>query len=138
MRTMLKEGGQALVEFALITPVLFVFLFGVIDIGMLMIHRTTIQYAVREGAHYASVHDDCTEIQDTTKHLAGSAITDASTVSVAYEDDPAPAGSMVKVSAPFDWEFPLLARFGVAAIHKQVSGEAMLELEVTDAGGCGP
>ena len=134
---MKKEKGQALVEFALITPVLFVLLFGMIDLGMMMIHRATIQYAVREGAHYATLHDDCTDIQATTKELAGSAIPDASTVTVAYEEDPAPAGSMVKVSAPFDWEFPLLARFGVVAIHKRVSGEAMLELEVT-GGGCGP
>jgi hypothetical protein len=135
---MKKERGQALVEFALLTPVLFIFLFGVIDMGMLILHRSTLQYAVREGAHYATLHDDCEDIRATTKDLAGNAIDDSSTVSVAYEQDPAPIGSMVKVSAPFDWEFPLLARFGVIAIHKRVEGEAMLELEVTDAGGCGP
>ena len=135
---MTRQRGQALVEFALVTPLLFIFLFGTVDMGLLLIHRMILTHAVSEGAHYATVHDDCPDIQAVTADLGGSAITDGSTVSVSYEEDPAGAGSMVRVSAPFDWEFPLLSRFDVAAIHSNVAGEAMLEMEVADAGGCGP
>jgi len=130
--------GQTLVEFALVLPIIVILLFGIIDFGLMLNHRITLQHAVREGARYAAVHDGCTDIQDRTKDRAGSAISDRNTVSVSYEQNPAPDGSTVKVSAPFDWQFPLMSRFGVGAIHGHASGEAMLELEVTDAGGCGP
>jgi len=129
--------GQTIVEFALIAPVFFILLFGIIDFGLMLNHRITLEHAVREGARYAAVHDGCTDIQDRTKDRAGNAISDRNTVSVSYEQNPAPDGSTVKVSAPFDWQFPLMSRFGVGAIHGHASGEAMLELEVTDAGGYG-
>ena len=133
-----SERGQTLVEFALILPIIVILLFGIIDFGLMLNHRITLQHAVREGARYAAVHDGCTDIQDRTKDRAGSAISDRNTVSVSYEQNPAPGGSTVTVSAPFDWQFPLMSRFGVGAINEHVSGKGMLELEVTDAGGCGP
>jgi len=133
-----SSRGQTLVEFALVFPIIVILLFGIIDFGLMLNHRITLEHAVREGARYAAVHDGCTDIQDRTKERAGGAIPDRNTVSVSYEQNPAPDGSTVKVSAPFDWQFPLMSRFGVGAIHGHASGEAMLELEVTDAGGCGP
>jgi len=133
-----SSRGQTLVEFALVFPIIIILLFGIIDFGLMLSNRITLQHAVREGARYAAVHDGCTDIQDRTKERAGNAIPDATKVSVSYEDNPAPGGSTVKVSALFDWQFPFLSRFGVGAIHGHVSGKAMLELEVTDAGGCGP
>jgi len=133
-----SSRGQTLVEFALVFPIIIILLFGIIDFGLMLSNRITLQHAVREGARYAAVHDGCTDIQDRTKERAGNAIPDATKVSVSYEDNPAPGGSTVKVSAPFDWKFLFLSRFGVVGIPGHVSGEAMLELEVTDAGGCGP
>ena len=138
-----SSRGQALVEFAIVFPFIVIFLFGIIDLGLMLNRRITLEHAVREGARYAAVHDACTDIQDRTKERAGNAIPDRNTVSVSYEDNPAPGGSTVKVSAPFDWKFPFMSVFSwfhddVGEIHGHVSGEAMLELEVTDAGGCGP
>ena len=135
--------GQTLIEFALIAPVFVILLFGIIDFGLMLNQRITLEHAVREGARYAAVHDGCTDIQDRTKERAGNAIPDRNTVSVSYEQNPAPDGSTVKVSAPFDWKFPFMSVFSwfrddVGEIHGNVSGKAMLELEVTDAGGCGP
>jgi hypothetical protein len=133
-----SSRGQTLVEFALILPIIVILLFGIIDFGLMLNHRITLQHAVREGARYAAVHDGCTDIQDRTKDRAGNAIPDRNTVSVSYEDNPAPAGSTVKVSAPFEWQFPLMTRFGVGSIDTSVSGSGRLELAVSSAGGCGP
>ena len=129
--------GQTLIEFALIAPVFFILLFGIIDFGLMLNNRITLEHAVREGARYGMVTGDCTAIQQRTADRAGDIIT-ASDVTISYSSDPAMPGDTVKVSAPFDWQFPLMSRFGVGAIHGHASGEAMLELEVTDAGGCGP
>lgn len=55
-------GGQALAEFALIVPILFLVVLGVIEAGRFIFHHELINHAAREGARYAIVHgsrSDC-------------------------------------------------------------------------------
>jgi hypothetical protein len=46
--------GQSLVEFALVAPVLFLLLFGVIEFGLLVFAVTSAQFAALQGARAAS------------------------------------------------------------------------------------
>jgi len=131
-----SSRGQTLVEFALVLPIIVILLFGIIDFGLMLNHRITLQHAVREGARYGMVTGDCAAIQQRTADRAGDIIT-ASDVTVSYSSDPAMPGDTVKVSAPFDWQFPLMTRFGVGSIDTSVSGSGRLELAVSSAGGCG-
>lgn len=48
--------GQALVEFALILPVLLLLLVGIFDLGRAVLASGTLTAAVREGTRYAIVH----------------------------------------------------------------------------------
>lgn len=48
--------GQALVEFALVVPVLLLLTFGVFDLGQMIWQSNTLAFASREGARYAIVH----------------------------------------------------------------------------------
>lgn len=48
--------GQALVEFALVAPVFFLLLFGIIEGGRFILYYETLSNATREGARYAIVH----------------------------------------------------------------------------------
>jgi len=136
--------GQNLVEFALIAPIMFLFLFGLIDFGMFLNHRIDAQHAVREGARYAAVHVGCTDIQNRTAERAGD-LFDAAQVTVRYlDEDGAPvtsaaAGDTVEVSAPFSYNFSLISRFGIpgASGTVNVPASARLEMAVT-TGGCGP
>ena len=50
-----KQGqqSQALIEFALISPVLLLLVFGIIDIGRAVFYYDTLNHAVREGARTA-------------------------------------------------------------------------------------
>jgi len=54
---MSKGGGgqrsQALIEFALISPVLLLLLFGIIDLGRAVFYYDTLSHAAREGARTA-------------------------------------------------------------------------------------
>lgn len=50
------ERGQALIEFALILPILVVLLVGVFDLGRAVMLSETLNNAVREGTRYAIVH----------------------------------------------------------------------------------
>ena len=53
-----SEKGQALVEFALVLPILLIVLCGIIDFGWLYYNQITLNNAAREGARYAVVHYD--------------------------------------------------------------------------------
>jgi hypothetical protein len=48
--------GQALVEFALVFPILMMFLFGIIVWGLGIFYQQQLQNAAREGARYAAIH----------------------------------------------------------------------------------
>ncbi len=51
----LRLRGQELVEFALVLPILFLFIYGVIDLGRVFHAYTAITNAARVGARYAIV-----------------------------------------------------------------------------------
>ena len=48
-----RQRSQALIEFALVSPVLLILLFGIIDIGRAIFYYDTINHAAREGARVA-------------------------------------------------------------------------------------
>jgi hypothetical protein len=51
-----QEGGQDLIEYALIMPILLLLLFGIMDFGVTIFSYNTIANASREGARFGSVH----------------------------------------------------------------------------------
>ena len=51
-----REKGAALVEYALIAPLLFLLLFGIIEFSILVFSYNTIANAAREGARYGIIH----------------------------------------------------------------------------------
>lgn len=51
-----RSRGQALVEVALVAPLFFALLFGLIDLGRVIWAVDVVGGAAREGARYASVH----------------------------------------------------------------------------------
>lgn len=51
-----RGRGQALVEFALVAPLLFVLILGTIEAGRYVFFTEILNHATREGARYAIVH----------------------------------------------------------------------------------
>lgn len=51
-----RRRGQALVEFALVAPMFFLVLFGIIEAGRFIFYYETLNNATREGARYAIVN----------------------------------------------------------------------------------
>jgi len=49
-----REGGQTLVEFALVLPVFLLVVFGLVDVGRLVYTNSTLSQAAREGARLAA------------------------------------------------------------------------------------
>ncbi|MHB8868527.1 MAG: TadE family protein [Thermoleophilia bacterium] len=51
------ERGTALVEFAMVLPVLLILVFGIIDFGLYLYNDLRLTHAARDAARYASVND---------------------------------------------------------------------------------
>ena len=51
-----RSRGQALVEFAIVAPLLFILLVGIFEAGRFVLNLETLNNATREGARYAIVH----------------------------------------------------------------------------------
>lgn len=56
MRRFASDAGVALVEFALVAPVLILLLVGILDVARGVNAYITLSNAAREGAHYAALH----------------------------------------------------------------------------------
>lgn len=55
-RTRRRTAGQAMVEFALVAPMFFLLLFGIVEAGRFIFYYETLSHATREGARYAIVN----------------------------------------------------------------------------------
>jgi Flp pilus assembly protein TadG len=75
-----RSRGQALVEFALIAPLFFLLLFGIIEAGRFVFYYEILNNATREGARYAIVHSGPT--------LGRSTGPDTGTTTPPFSDDP--------------------------------------------------
>jgi Flp pilus assembly protein TadG len=65
-----RDDGQALVEFALITPFLLLFLLGIIEFGRAWNEHQVLTDATREGARQAAMYDANSGVtQDSIEHV---------------------------------------------------------------------
>ncbi|MBA3533308.1 MAG: pilus assembly protein [Ardenticatenales bacterium] len=91
-----KEVGQALVEFALVLPIILLIFTGIIDFGRMMFLYSQLSNAVREGARYGSVTGpnpnspqfvNCTGIRNAVKGTLAIPIPDADLqVTITYDN----------------------------------------------------
>ena len=67
-RAMLRdERGQALAEFALILPLILLFIAGIVEMGRAWNIKQAVTDAAREGARYAVVQDNAIHTTDDVK-----------------------------------------------------------------------
>ena len=82
-----SERGSVAVEFALLVPVLFLILFGIINFGVLMYNQAVITNAAREGARWAAIHTTATSGTSCTNAYSASPIDPCQTAySYAYQN----------------------------------------------------
>jgi hypothetical protein len=142
-----QQRGQGLVEFAVIFPLLFFFLFAIFDVGLGLNRQATLQHAVREGARYGALSDNAdggTFVRDRTSDQAQGLVPPTGPgggenwVALCYEDmdgsggDPGP-GDAVNVTAHYVFHPTILdtalSLFGsnLGDIPIDVTGSARLE-----------
>lgn len=57
-----RRRGAALVEFAIVLPLLILLLLGIMEFGILMLHQLNLEQAAREGSRLAAVRNATTDI----------------------------------------------------------------------------
>lgn len=139
------ERGQALVEFALILPVVVVLLLGVFDLARVVFASTTLSAAVREGTRYAITHGadsgaptgpgapsytapdtDTTITAVVRSHAIGVA---TPTVSAVWSGGDAYRGSPVTVTATSPFTPVLSAAFLGGALRVTLSASSSLDIQ---------
>ena len=119
------DDGVALVEFALVLPLLCFLIFGVIDFGFMVNRDTLINNAAREGAREGSLNPTEADIVDVIESSLGSLDDGALTIDVGCRnsgdnsvctdfDAEADPGDVVVVTVSYDygWITPVPALFG--------------------------
>ncbi|GAB6876054.1 TadE family protein [Thermaerobacter litoralis] len=115
MRRPGRQRGQALVELAVLLPVLLLILMGVLDLGRYVYTGLTVRHAAREGARFGAVHpgDDA-----GIRRQVEAAATGLDVAQLAVEVDPEPSRRMVgepltvEVRYPFRFITPLAGLLG--------------------------
>jgi hypothetical protein len=142
------QQSQALIEFALISPVLLLLLFGILDIGRAVFYYDTLAHAAREGARTAVHASDrlptnADVLTTVVGQLAGisasepcpqgpiTGATPPGNTAWVYVTEPAPPSS-VEASPPMNapgGEYSAIASGGCSAINP-AAGNAPLQVTI--------
>jgi Flp pilus assembly protein TadG len=145
MRRRREQGGQSILEFVVIFPILMLFLFSFVDVGVAMSRRATLNHAVREGARYAATLDnsDGGDFVRNRTSAQSQNLVPAGDVTICYEDTNGSGdvdrGDAVDVTAPYIYK-PFILRvalgwFGVgfADVDMSATGSARMEVNASGA-----
>lgn len=108
-----NNQGQAMLEFALVLPILLLLVFGIIEFGIIFFDNLVITQAAREGARVGVVGGSDAEILDTVERIAGTL--DVSRLQIEIDPDQSgrSRGDSLKVKVHYDVPIltPIMGQF---------------------------
>ncbi|MDP4118849.1 MAG: TadE/TadG family type IV pilus assembly protein [Bacillota bacterium] len=106
IKSIKNEKGQAVVEFAIVLPILILIIGGMIDFSWIYSNQNIIDNCAREGARYAIVHatdtNVTTEITNYTKSIAPTSLADSLNVQVEFSNTYSHRAGNVKITVSSD------------------------------------
>ena len=81
-----RPSGQALIEFALVLPLLLVLIIGAIEIGRLFFTKIVVTNAAREGAYYYATNPSSTDLTTLQSRAELAARAEAANSGVAIDN----------------------------------------------------
>ena len=105
------EHGQALVEMALVLPLFFLLLFGVIEMGRVGYAYITVSNAAREGGRIATIGGTDLDINSSIKNAAVSLDSASLTITITPPQSQRQSGQAVtvQVTYPVQLIIPLIS-----------------------------
>ncbi len=114
------EGGAAMVEVAIVLPVLLLLVFGIIDFGRLYNTQVTLTHAAREGVRDYAIFQDPLQAENVARQAVTS-FDPAPMVVTTSACDPGQPATMT-ITYPFDSSIPFLGEgiitIGVAGVMR--------------------
>ncbi len=100
-----RERGAALVEFALLLPVLVLLIFGIVEFGRAYNASVTLTHATREGVRELAISRDAGSAVAVTKSAAPTL--DPLQITVVTDDCTPGEPTRVEATYPFHYSIPL-------------------------------
>jgi Flp pilus assembly protein TadG len=123
-----SSRGQAIVELALVLPLVLLILFGIMEFGRAYQAYVTVNYLAREGARKGAVGATATEIETLTKDRADASGLDETKVTVVTTKSADGTLVTVKVTYPFDFMVPLISDI-VGQVQLPMSAALTMRIE---------
>ena len=108
-----RERGAALIEFALVLPIVVCVTFMVIDFGRAFYVKNVVEQISREGARQLAVGRTVDEVRANIKALANQAGLDSSQTNVDPKDNYSVDQVRCQVTQTFTWIFPGVVQYFV-------------------------
>lgn len=124
VQSMQEPRGQALVEFALILPLLMVLLFGIVEFGRAWNAKQVLTDAAREGARLAVLGDPTitqARVDSTVKVKIKGGGFDTTQVTIAYPDGfKTGTGNITSVQVSMPYRFVVIYRLAAMVTNNGV------------------
>ncbi len=134
-----SSSGQAIVEFALVFPLLLILLLGIIEFGLLFYNKAVITNASREGARVGIVNQDRgnlnpinANILGAVNNYCGSRLISFGSPDVTVTPDWSAGtgfGHPLRVTVTFDYRWLVLPNFVGLPNPTRLSGVTVMRLE---------
>lgn len=107
------ENGGSLVEFAIVMPLVFLLLFGIIDFGLLLYNKAIITNASREGARAGIARLPSETVETIAETYCNDRLIPKGTVEVSYDGGGAFQNDYT-VTVTYDHQFMFTGIIGLA------------------------
>lgn len=102
-----RESGAAMVEMAIVLPLLLLLVFGIIELGRLYNSQVTLTHAAREGIRDYVIFEDPLQAEDIARQAVSATFDPAPMVITTSACDPGDPTTMT-ITYPFDLRIPFL------------------------------
>lgn len=130
-RGWLGERGQAMVEFALIVPMLLIVLFGIIDLGAALYDQVTLASAAQDGARTGAINGDTAAAANAAVNAVKSPIgcSPAPSASPAPTIGGTPKQIQVTLTCKYNGITPLGHMLGITLFPSGITASANAKVE---------
>lgn len=129
MKILKQEKGQALVEFAIILPVLLLLIMGILQFGMMLNAYLAIENAAREGARTGIAGSSDAEIRQSIISISPSLDSENLNVTITPDETNRKSGDTLTVSVAYSYKLtvPIISNiFNDAVI---LNGQTSMRVE---------
>jgi Flp pilus assembly protein TadG len=127
-----NESGQSMVEFTIVLLPLLLVLFGIIEFGLIMFQKVSIEHSAREAGRLAAVNDPAGK-------TAATGVTFTCTLSPSSGNSTPNVGDTVTAHVPYTYTYviPLISSILGSSINLSSTASFRLEGQPTNYAGSG-